>query len=198
MSDTAEKMHSEALFEQFLNENSISFSRIREATSPRPDYKVSIGTQDVYVEIKELTGEPWVPGQVYTSRPGQRLRNFIKGSRRQIQYGANLGFPSICLVYHAIQPIYRIGTEPLDFRVAMYGHLTVSINPKTMSSSDIYHGGKRSFTEDNNTSFAAIGIIDQNAGKLSVELHENIFGSPALHYEGLPKCFNVTRYSVEL
>jgi hypothetical protein len=48
------KTESEELFERFLNDNCITFEKIKEDTTPRPDYLVKVGTAQIIFELKEL------------------------------------------------------------------------------------------------------------------------------------------------
>ena len=49
-----QKTKSEEVFEKFLNENNLDFSRIKVAESPRPDYVVEFGEFRIVFEVKEL------------------------------------------------------------------------------------------------------------------------------------------------
>ena len=46
------KTKSEELFEKFLADNRITFEKIKEDTTPRPDYLVSIGSAQIIFELK--------------------------------------------------------------------------------------------------------------------------------------------------
>jgi hypothetical protein len=48
------KTKSEDLFERFLEANNVLFEKIKEDTSPRPDYLVSTGDLKLVFELKEL------------------------------------------------------------------------------------------------------------------------------------------------
>ena len=45
---------SEAVFETFLTENNLSFERLEEQDSPRPDYLVHVAEVKLLFEVKEL------------------------------------------------------------------------------------------------------------------------------------------------
>lgn len=48
------KTKSEELFEKFLEANSVPFEKIKEDSTPRPDYLVSINDLKLVFEVKEL------------------------------------------------------------------------------------------------------------------------------------------------
>ena len=48
------KTKSESLFEGFLATNNLSFEKIEEDTTPRPDYRVTVGCGEIIFELKEL------------------------------------------------------------------------------------------------------------------------------------------------
>ena len=48
------KTKSESLFEGFLATNNLPFEKIEEDTTPRPDYRVSVGGSGIIFELKEL------------------------------------------------------------------------------------------------------------------------------------------------
>jgi hypothetical protein len=124
---------SEELFESFLTANKLPFEKIKEDTSSRPDYLVFIGDLKLLFEMKELAEDEnfgVVKDQAYphikmhSRTPGDHVRRRIEGSKKQIQYGAKQGFPSILLIYNNLDPALQMfGTEDLDFTTAMYGEL---------------------------------------------------------------------------
>jgi hypothetical protein len=198
----ATQTSSELLFEEFLGLNGIPFCRIAEEDDARPDYDMRIGEHRIFVEIKELSGDVIPPPTlnkvtVWSSTLGQRLRNATKSASKQVQYGARLGHPSVCLVYNNFDYMQRIGTDNMDFQVAMYGNITVKVNKFTMKSSNLYHGGKKSFTPNMNTSFGALGHLENFSGATSITLHENVFGKPPIPFDALPDCFVSVRYSLD-
>src|SRR5437016_3782282 len=96
------KTKSEQVFEDFLNQNALSFEKIEEDTSPRPDYRVRTGALELIFEVKELAEDDDLKDRTsgYTITTGDHVRSRIDGSRKQIQYGAKLGVPSILLIYN--------------------------------------------------------------------------------------------------
>jgi hypothetical protein len=91
------------LFESLLSANKLPFEKIKEDTSPRPDYLVSIGDLKVVFEVKELAEDenfgvvkdPAHPHIKMHSRTLGDVRRRIECSKKQIHYGAEQGFPSI-------------------------------------------------------------------------------------------------------
>jgi len=110
------KTKSEEVFESFLALNNVPFQKIeevKEKASYRPDYLLQVGDLRLAVEVKELAEDenfevvkdPSRPDIRSSYRtPGEHVRNRIRGSKKQIQYGANQGIPSILLIYNNIDP----------------------------------------------------------------------------------------------
>ena len=88
------KTTSELAFESFLIENNLTFEKIEEETTRRPDYLVQIGDVKLMFEIKELDFE----GGNRTI--GDHVRRKIKEARGQVRYGAEQGVPAVLLVYN--------------------------------------------------------------------------------------------------
>jgi hypothetical protein len=74
--------------------------------------------------------DPTCPHIKSSSRTlGDHIRRRIESSKKQIQFGAKQGIPSILLIYNNIDPVFQdFGTEPMDFTAAMYGAYTILIN----------------------------------------------------------------------
>ena len=88
------KTKSEELFESFLEANNVPFEKIKEDTTPRPDYLVSVGDLKLVFELKELAEDEnfgVVADSAYPHiRPhsrtlGNHVRRRIEGSKKQIQ-----------------------------------------------------------------------------------------------------------------
>ena len=91
------KTKSEGLFEGFLATNNLPFEKIEEDTTPRPDYRVSVGGSEIIFELKELAEDenfgvvkdPAYPHIKSSSRTmGDHIRRRIESSKKQIQFGA--------------------------------------------------------------------------------------------------------------
>jgi hypothetical protein len=200
------KTKSETLFESFLATNNLPFEKIEEDTTSRPDYRVSIGESEIIFEIKELTEDanfgvvkdPAYPHIKSSSRTtGDHIRRKIESSKKQLQFGAKQGIPSILLLYNNMDPVFQdFGTEPMDFTAAMYGAYTVLINRENRTASDWFNGKDRMLQESKNTSFSAVGHLCDRAGKTTVSLYENVFAKVKVPYSQLPACFDVRRIDV--
>lgn len=200
------KTHSETLFEGFLVANNLSFEKIKEATTSRPDYRVSIGESEIIFEIKELTEDqnfsvvkdaayPHIKSSSRTI--GHHIRRKIETSKKQLQFAAKQGIPSILLIYNNIDPVFQdFGTERMDFIAAMYGAFTVLMNRENGTVSDCFNGKGQMFQEDKNTSFSAIGHLCDRGGKTTVCLYENVYAKVQISYGQLPACFDVQRIDV--
>jgi hypothetical protein len=200
------KTKSEKLFEDFLGANNVQFEKIKEDTTHRPDYLVSIGDFKLMFEVKELSedenfgvaADPAHPYIISHSRTvGDHVRRRIEGSKKQIQFGAKQGIASVLLIYNNLDRVFRaFGTEDLDFTTAMYGELTMLLNKRTNDASELYNGVNQLLQKNKNTSFSAVGRLCDREGKLTVTLFENVFSAVKMPYELLPACFNVKRIDI--
>jgi hypothetical protein len=100
------KTPSEFLFERFLAHHQLPFEPVPETDSPRPDYAVGGGTPwgPILFEVNELTQDDNFKQDQFagSSRTvGDHIRRKISKSRKQIQFGALLGVPSVLLIYNA-------------------------------------------------------------------------------------------------
>jgi hypothetical protein len=190
---------SELAFEKFLTENRLAFERVEEQQTPRPDYLVQIGDAKVLFEVKEISEDEnftTEPLKVYGRTIGDHIRAKIAQARRQVQYGAKQGIPSVLLVYNNLDPLFLFGTEDHDFISAMYGEYTIAIDRESMKAVDYYHGGNKSLGEAKNTSFSAVGRLYSVRGRLKVKLFENAFAKVKLPFDALPSCFDVKRVNI--
>ncbi len=200
------KTKSESLFEGFLTVNNVPFEKIKEDTTPRPDYLVSVGGVKIVFELKELAEDenfgvvkdPAYPHIKSSSRTlGDHVRRRIENSKKQIQFGARQGIPSVLLIYNNIDPVFQdFGTEAMDFTAAMYGAYTILLNRETRAASDWFNGKDRMLQESKNTSFSAVGHLRDRGGKTTVTLYENVFAKINIPYNQLPACFDVPRIEV--
>ena len=203
------KTKSEEVFESFLTLNNIPFKRIeevQESGSRRPDYSVQVGNCELIFEVKELVedekfgivSDPLHPDIKLSSRTvGKHVRRAIARARKQIQWGARQGIPSILLIYNSLDPVFQdFGTADLDFISAMYGEPTVEFDRSTRKTSEPYNGRNDSLQESKNTSFSAVGRLAEKSGKVTVTLFENVFAEPKLPYDQLPPCIEVRRVEV--
>ena len=197
---------SETLFESFLAANGLPFERIREERTPRPDYLVSVGPVKLVFELKELAEDenfgvvrdPALPHPTFHSRTlGDHVRRRIESSKKQIQYGAKQGIPSVLLIYNNLDRVFQMfGTETMDFTAAMYGEPTILLNRQTRAASDWFNGKNQLLQAQKNTSFSAVGHLCDRGGTTTVTLFENIFARVKLPCDQLPSCFDVPRIDV--
>jgi hypothetical protein len=197
---------SEELFEKFLDDNNLAFEKIKEDTTPRPDYLVSVGNTKIIFELKELAEDdnfgvvkdadyPHIKS--YSRTVGDHVRRRIESSKKQIQYGAKQGIPSVLLIYNNLDPVFQtFGTEPMDFTAAMYGEFTIMIDRSTRQSSEMFNGKNQLLQERKNTSFSAVGHLCDRGGSTTVTLFENVFSKVKAPYDQLPPCFEVRRVEV--
>lgn len=199
------KTKSETLFESFLAANGLPFEKIKETTTPRPDYLVSIGSGQIIFELKELAedenfgvADPENSDlKSHSCTPGDHVRRRIEASKKQIQYGAKQGIPSVLLIYNNLDPVLQMfGTERCNFIDAMYGTRTVLIDRQTGAATDWFNGKDQMLQERKNTSFSAIGHLCDRGGTTTVTPYENIFAKVQLSCTQIPPCFNVPTIEV--
>ncbi len=191
---------SEEVFETFLIDHNLEFEKIEEDDSPRPDYLVTIGDFKMVFEIKELAEDKNFKTEQFSvsSRTvGDHIRKKIQEARKQIQFAAKQGLPSILLIYNNLDPFHLFGTENMDFISAMYGEYTVVFNNSYGKISDSFHGRNQSFAAAKNTSFSAVGRLSPYLGKMKVALFENVFSKVKINYDRLPVCFDVIFFQIE-
>jgi len=203
------KTKSEQLFEDFLTANNIQFEKIeeiKEKAARRPDYFLHIGNLQLIFELKELAEDenvgvvkdPAHPHIKSHSRTlGDHVRRRIESSRKQIQYGAKQGVPSVLLIYNDVDPVFQMfGTESMDFISAMYGEPTILLNKETRAEYEMFSGKGQMIQEQRNTSFSAVGHLCDRGGTTTVTLFENVFAKVKIPYNLLPPCFDVQRIGV--
>jgi hypothetical protein len=190
------KTTSETVFETFLRENNLPFEPIEVEDSPRPDYLVKIAETNVFFEVKEIAEDAnFKTGhlQVSSRTIGDHVRARIQESKKQVQFGARQGAPSVLLIYNNLDPIHLFGTEDHDFIAAMYGAYTIVLEvPRMIEPSpdikavDYVHGKDQYLQETRNTSFSALGRLYPVRGKLEVTLFENVFAKVKLPFDTRP------------
>ncbi len=203
------KTKSEEVFEVFLTVNKVQFEKIeevKEKAAHRPDYLITLGNLQLVFELKELAEDenfgvvkdPANPHiKSHSSTVGDHVRRRIEGAKKQIQYGAKQGIPSLLLIYNNLDPAFQMfGTEDMDFTTAMYGEFTILLNKTTRQSSEMFNGKKQLLQENKNTSFSAVGRLCDRGGKTTVTLFENKFSRVKVPYEQLPPCFEVRRVEI--
>jgi hypothetical protein len=149
------KTISEERFKQFLIENNLDFEKVKENNSPRPDYLVRAGELELAFEVKELAEDEnfkTEPFAVSSRTVGEHVRKKIHDAKKQIQFAAHEGIPSLLLMYNNLDPLNLFGTENHDFIAAMYGEYTVVLNKSTGEAVDSFHGQNQSLSAAKNTS----------------------------------------------
>ncbi len=190
------KTQSELLFESFCDTNGLSWTRVDEASTPTPDYLVSMSSGRVYFEIKQIDEDTNFrrPGGVSSRTVGDHVRSKINEARAQVQSGAALGIPSVLLIYNNLDPLQLFGTERHDFIAAMYGELTVVL--KRGKTVDAFQGRNSTLRQDHNSSFSAVGHLRSSPTGATVEIYENIFARNRLDPSALPDALGFLRIEV--
>ncbi len=196
---TETRTASEFAFEKFLAENDLQFQRVEEQDSPRPDYLVQVDDRKMVFEVKELAeDENFKTGLLEVSHRimGSHIRAKISEARRQVQFGARQGIPSVLVVYNNLDPIHLFGTEDMDFISAMYGQYTLLLDRNTLKAVDSFQGRNQSLGVAKNTSFSAVGRLYPVRGRLEVKIFENAFAKVKIPFDVLPPCFEVKRVNI--
>ncbi|MFA0924081.1 hypothetical protein [Xanthomonas fragariae] len=186
---------SEQLFEKFCAQHLLQCRRIAETSSKTPDYHLQIGDTLIGVEIKQIESERGIDptGGTWSRTVGWHVRQKISEARAQMRVVASSGMPAVLLIYNAVDPFQLFGTEQHDFLCAMYGELTLQINPSGQAMSGPFHGRNARLREDANTSFSGVGHLRRTLGGAAVTLYENAFAAYPLPFHAIPSCIEVVR-----
>lgn len=189
------KTTAETVFEEFCNSNNIPWERIPESASPAPDYKAYLNGELVFIEVKQIDKDDDFNGEtgVSSRTVGSHVRRKVEEARKQLQAVSSHDAPAVLFIYNNLDPLQMFGTEPHDFIAAMYGEMTVVLNKKENRITDSYYGRNRSFREDKNTSFSAVGCLYQSKEGPTVRIYENVFAKSQINFSSLPDCIEVTR-----
>ena len=193
---------SELLFERFCSDRGIPCSRVQEAETQRPDYRVHLTTVEVIVEVKQIdpTAEErrllatpcddWNPENVYHwGIPGERVRKKISAAIPQLKALSTGSNPTLLVLYDAV----KFWPELLDehaLKVAMYGIETALISSEAAPEGGAvvlarWHGQRQRLTPKHNTSLSAIAIMRDQEGGVALSVYHNFYASNPLSTEAL-------------
>ena len=191
------KTPSEKLFESFCKLNGISWARVPASSGRTPDYSLSIGGREIFVEVKQIeTDEAFGTADGTSSRTvGAHVRRKISDARKQVQARSLAGAPCVLLVHNNLDPFQMFGTEPHDFLAAMYGEMTFQLRKGELG--DSFYGRNASLGAEKNTSFSAIGHLRSSSTGPHVKLFENAYARHALDFQAFPKSIEFVRVEVE-
>ncbi len=206
------KTQSEILFEQYCSNAGINCKRIAEEDSRTPDYEITIDSQQIIVEVKEITRNKEEKESdralnesniisVLSNTPGDRVRKKISDSSGQIKSRTQGIYPSILVLFDGKWGV--IGHLHSDnIRIAMYGleqvHLKLprdrSLSPKVVGMS---YGPKRKMTENDNTSISAIGVLFvPRADEIEFHVYHNKFAAIPIRSDLLSK-YGIKQFKLE-
>jgi hypothetical protein len=191
------KTKAEIVFEEFCDANSIRWEKLKEGESRTPDYKINLGGETVFVEIKQIDKDENFSTESSHRTVGSHIRRRIHSARKQVQAGSREGAPSVLLVYNNLDPWQAFGTEQHDFIDAMYGQRTVVFDKEKNTITDSFQGGNQSLEGDKNTSFSAVGRLYIAKDRAGVHVYENVFAKNPLNFSEIPNCIEVTRIKIE-
>ena len=177
---------SESLFEDYCLNNSICCKRIQADDKPSPDYLINVNGIEIAVEVKqiepnseELKAEALLKSEGFSTSsatPGHRVRKKITDSAPQLKRYAELGKPTLLLLFSTNQFASHVG--PYHIRVAMYGFQTIHYAvPKNRKVSPYVTGeslGKgKKMTETHNTSISAVAVMSRTHDGTIVAIYHN-------------------------
>lgn len=193
------KTESELLFEAFCTHHGLRWDPIATDTTPRPDYRLTVGNVSIAVEIKqldELVG--FNPGGVSSRTPGQHVRAAIKSARNQIKWADQSNMPGLLIIYNACDPWQIFGTEEHDFTMGMYGELTANVSVVTGRYSTFFHGKNAKLRADDNMWFSGVGhLVRHESGLPTLTVYENVHAKHILPFEQLAPYVKVRRVEIE-
>ena len=187
----------EAIFEEFCTLNSISWEKLQESEQPTPDYRVDLNGRTVLVEVKQIDEDDNFSNVSGSRTVGSHIRRKIEQARKQAQAASNTATPFILLVYNNLDELQMFGTEQHDCVDAMYGERTLEFDTSTNAVTDSFQGRNRSFRNDKNTSFSAVGYLKKTRRGIEVQICENIFAENQLDFSKIPNCIEATRIDVD-
>jgi len=168
----------EKRFISFCDTNGYHYDRIAEESIPSPDFLLHISeTEHLTVEVKDFeeNKEETTAIQHYKQNgfatwnsqklPGERIRNKIEGSKRQLEYQKG-EYPSLLLLYDNRSEIVSIVSE-YEISVAMYGLECRFIQGEQLLR---IHGPNKKLTMTEKTYISYIGILDT---KGLITMYEN-------------------------
>lgn len=190
------KTKAESIFEEFCALNNILWEKIPEGEQPTPDYRVVLNDQTVLVEVKQIDKDDNFSNVSGSRTVGSHIRKKIEQARKQAQAASNTATSFILLVYNNLDELQMFGTEQHDFVDAMYGERTLEFDTCTNTITDSFQGRNRSFRDNKNTSFSAVGYLKKTQRGPEIQIYENIFAENQLDFSKIPNCIEATRIDV--
>lgn len=182
------KTQSEKLFEDFCRRNNIACKSISVRSSRTPDYCISVNGEKIVVEVKEFSPNKedekmlrkaaqervFVVG--WRHRPGERVRNKISKSAKQISNFSKGKYPGLLVLYNSIDNVEP--TSGYEIKVAMFGIDTMVLSrPDSMNEMpevlERKSGPNRKLTPSDNTSISAIAVLTKDSDTLDLAVYHN-------------------------
>jgi hypothetical protein len=193
-----QKTRSEALFENWLEANGLSWHPVPTGPDKTPDFAVTTAPGvEIIFELKQIeTDRDWNADDVHGGQVGAFVRERINRSKSQIKASSKRGKPTVLVVFNHYDPLQLSGTEDHDFVFATYGALTLQIGVESRKITGRFHGDGKSFQAKKNTSFSAIARLKESGrdGAISVTIFENVHAAVQIDYDALPPCFEAVRF----
>jgi len=192
-----QKNESELLFDNFCLVNNLQITEIKTSDSPRPDYNVILGHQNVIVELKQINKDTNFTIKQGVRTVGAHIRKKIGKASKQVKTALAEGNPAILLIYNNLDPLQLFGTETHDFVTAMYGEMTVELTQSSPGISRTYYGQNKKMRKDSNTSFITVGHLYSTKSTINVKIIENVYADNELEYSTLPACVEAIRINIQ-
>lgn len=188
------------LFELFCSHQGIRCVRIAESTTKRPDYKIDVGGQRIFTEVKTL--EPNADERAINARraggeivvgggiPGERLRRSIRTANSQLKsIAAGTGCATLLAVFNNTD--CTIHTDPYSVMTAMQGldviEVSLAADPAIRPAFGPTRSGPgREMRRGVNTSTSAIAVLCERAPEdVTLLVYHNRYAAVPLQHDVL-------------
>jgi hypothetical protein len=186
--EMSDKTISELLFEQFCEENSIRYCRVKQQVHKTPDYDIYFGEHLVIAEVKQIdqnkddekrSEQGRRRGRIaFWEKSGRRVRIKIDSAKKQLKLRSQGKYPAILVLYDNVP---TKSTDAVDIKTAMYGHESVRIalpgsaEDMSIEIENVGFGSERKFTPNDNTTFSAIALLYKFGETLHLSVFHNVY-----------------------
>lgn len=193
------KTQSEIAFEQFCNQNSITFTRVIPNSNEahrHPDYIIECGEFRLVVEIKEMGDTDREKklrrrldqdGRTGVHNPlkNKRVSEKINKAMPQLRQMAGDKYPAMLILFDETS---LFALDGLDIRLGMFGEDVIEVTVKEGLSvpfvkSTHRFGRGQKVGASRNTTLSAVGLLRRFNNKLSLDIYHNHFAKLPLPKE---------------
>ena len=182
---------SEKLFEKACEGLALSIRRIREASRPRPDYKVTLDVGALVVEVKQVGSNAddkereWqlsTTGRSFGGVSLTRLRPLVAAANKQLRPWALRGIPTVVALYDP-HP-FQLYTEDHHVR-SLFGDIGISmpVHGHDHAAQDVVFARNQILSDRKNRSVSAvIAIREQFRAPIGLVLFHNPYSRIPLQH----------------